>query len=334
MIDKPFRADEVMPLDLLDTPFSVNFWISGSCNFRCVYCCHSLPQGDPGREGMMDGFLSMEDFRRIADGMKEFPKRITCASFCGIGEPLLNPNLPEMLSILKKEKLVYATEVTTNASLLTHELSDRLIDAGLNCLSVSIQGVTSEAYEKSCGRKIDVSKLLEQLTYFHDHKDKNTMVVIKTLDSCLENDEEAKLYEEMFRPVADKLNLLHTVRMFQGVDYSDIVPETLDQFTGEKMNIIPYCFLPFSAIHIMPDGGISPCPLPKRPFNLGNIKNTSLKDAWNSPERLEFLLDNALCNKDKYEACRNCEEPNMLSTSKEMPPELAGKIRKFIEGQA
>ncbi len=333
MLDKPVRADEVMPLDLLDTPFSINFWISGSCNFRCKYCSHSLPKGHPGREGMVDGFLSMEDFRLIADSMPEFPQKINCASFCGIGEPLLNPHLADMVAILNMEKLVNITEVTTNASLLTPEVSDRLIDAGLTCLSVSIQGVDQEGYEDICGRKVDVSELVRNLEYFHQHK-KNTMVVIKTLDICVKTEEKKRKFEEMFRPYANMLNILHTVRMFQGVDYSGIVPESLDQYTGEKMHKIPYCFLPFSAIHILPDGGISPCPLPKRPFLIGNIRNMGLKEAWRSPQMLEFLLDNANSCKDKYEACRNCEEPNMLSGSAKMPPDLADKIRKAMAGKS
>ena len=330
MLDKPTRADEVMPLDILDTPFAVNFWISGGCNFKCAYCSHSLPPGDPGREGMMDNYLSMEDFRLIADSMGEFPKRITCASFCGIGEPLLNPNLPKMISVLKKEGLVYAAELTTNASLLTNELSDRLIAAGLNCLSVSIQGVTSEGYEKICGVKTDVEKLVMQLKYFYQHKSPQTIVVIKTLDICVPTDEEKQRFIELFRPIADKLHILHTVKMFQGVDYSEIVPDALDQFTGDEMHKVPYCFLPFSTINILPDGSISPCPLPKRPFLLGNIRDISLKEAWRSKKMLEFLWDNACCNKDKYEACRNCNEPNMLSSKAQMPADLKDKIRALM----
>ncbi len=329
MTDRPIRADEVMPLDLLDTPFSINFWISGSCNFRCRYCSHSLPKGDPGREGMIDGFLTMEDFRLIADSMAEFPERINCASFCGIGEPLLNPHLADMIEIINKEKLANVTEVTTNASLLTPEMSDKLIDSGLSCLSVSIQGVSPEGYENICGRRVDISELVSNLDYFRKHR-KNTVMVIKTLDICVKTGEEKNRFEQIFRPLADMLNILHTVRMFSGVDYSDLVNEPIDQLTGGKMQTIPYCFLPFSAIHILPDGGISPCPLPRRPFLLGNIKDMSLKEAWRSPVMLKFLLDNATCNRAGYEACRNCEEPNMLASKPTMPPDLADKIRKLM----
>jgi MoaA/NifB/PqqE/SkfB family radical SAM enzyme len=330
MLDKPIRADEIIPLDLLDTPFNINFWISGGCNFNCVYCSHSLPKGDTGREGMFDSYLSLENFRLVADSMGRFPRRITCASFCGIGEPLLNPDLPEMISILKKENLVAGIEVTTNASLLTHELSDHLIDAGISCLSVSIQGVNSAGYEKICGRSTDVEKLVKELEYFYSRKSATTITMIKTLDICVETDEEKRRFEELFRPVADKLHILHTVKMFQGVDYSKIVPDERDQFTGKEMHTVPYCFLPFSTINILPDGSISPCPLPKRPFILGNIKDMSLQEAWRSRKMLEFLYDNACCNKDKNEICRNCQEPNMLAADKKMPPDLKGKIKQLI----
>ena len=44
-------------------------------------------------------------------------------------------------------------EIVTNGILLTHELSDKLIDAGLKRLRISGNGLCSADYEKHCGRQ-------------------------------------------------------------------------------------------------------------------------------------------------------------------------------------
>ena len=61
----------------------------------------------------------------------------------------MNPKLPEMIKYLSDNNMSDRIEVTTNGSLITHGLSDRLIDAGLTRLLISIQGTTVQKYKKN-----------------------------------------------------------------------------------------------------------------------------------------------------------------------------------------
>lgn len=59
--------------------------------------------------------------------------------FIGNGEPLINPKTPDMVKIAVDNNLADRYELTTNGSLLTHEISDRLLEAGLTRLLISIK---------------------------------------------------------------------------------------------------------------------------------------------------------------------------------------------------
>jgi MoaA/NifB/PqqE/SkfB family radical SAM enzyme len=64
--------------------------------------------------------------------------------FGGFGEPLAHPNIVEM--VRQAKALGSPVELITNGTLLTEEMSRRLIAAGLDMLWVSLDGATPESY--------------------------------------------------------------------------------------------------------------------------------------------------------------------------------------------
>jgi len=106
------------------------------CNLKCVTCIRNSwdePVGD----------MAWSAFQALMDGLNDFPEAKTIA-FAGLGEPLLHPQFPEMVRLAHARGL--RTEMTSNATLLTPSLADRLVEAGLDQFVVSIDGATSESY--------------------------------------------------------------------------------------------------------------------------------------------------------------------------------------------
>lgn len=116
----------------------IRIWVEPTnfCNLNCVSCLRSL-----GREVPI-GYLDMELFRKIADEASEFANDI---NFIGSGESLFHPELAGMVAYAKKRGL--RTRLETNATILNAERSEKLIDAGLDFLSISFDGYTKEDYE-------------------------------------------------------------------------------------------------------------------------------------------------------------------------------------------
>lgn len=326
-----YESDQKLPIALLDTPFVIDFWISGSCNMSCRYCLHGIPKDAPARRDMVSGMLSLDDFLRVAEGMDKFPHRVPGASFCGIGEPLTNPLLPEMIAYLKEHKLVSTVQLSTNGLLLDHAMADRLIDAGVDFLSVSIQGIDTEGYRSLCGVPADPEKIAENIAYYHEHQRSKSLLVVRTLDLALPHDSDEERFHELFDPVADQTVAAHAVKLYQGMDYSGLIPVEQDQFRGGKMRYGAACPLPFSTLHIRPNGNIAACPLPVCPGILGNIKEMTLQQAWNSRKRYEIMLAHAKKNREALAECRECTQPNMLAPDVHIPEELAKQIRAVLE---
>jgi MoaA/NifB/PqqE/SkfB family radical SAM enzyme len=109
----------------LATPVRVNIGVSTLCNFHCFFCYHNKEtwKGD-GK------IMSLEVAQRCIDDLKEFPQKVKMLSFFSHGEPLLNKNLPDIVSYAKRSEVAECLEITTNGALLTRDLTDQLFNGG------------------------------------------------------------------------------------------------------------------------------------------------------------------------------------------------------------
>ncbi|MCX7982444.1 MAG: radical SAM protein [Syntrophales bacterium] len=126
------------------------------CNLRCETCIRSVwcePEGD------MDWYT----FKKILESLDGLPGPKTMA-WAGIGEPLLHPQLPDMINGAHERGL--RTEITTNGLLLDEVLAMRLLDAGLDQLSVSIDGVTESTYE-GIRRGASITTVVENVRFLY-----------------------------------------------------------------------------------------------------------------------------------------------------------------------
>lgn len=106
------------------------------CNLSCRTCVRHSWQ-EPG------GSMAMGTYRQLIEGLRAVPS-LRKISFWGFGEPLLHPNIVEMVSLAKE--LGAETEIITNGLLLDPAKAHALVAAGLDAIVFSIDGVTPAAY--------------------------------------------------------------------------------------------------------------------------------------------------------------------------------------------
>ena len=106
------------------------------CNLECRTCMRNVWDEPLGQ-------MSNETFLRIIEGLKLFSPPPTIF-FGGFGEPLAHPEIADMITQAKT--LGSSVELITNGTLLTKDLSKRLIEAGLDMLWVSLDGAEPESY--------------------------------------------------------------------------------------------------------------------------------------------------------------------------------------------
>ncbi len=115
-------------------PRSIYIEPTSRCNEFCQQCPRTLLSREDDRD------LTFEQFRYIVD---QFPvlERVVLH---GLGEPLLNKELPQMVRYLK-ERGTYVL-FNSNGIALTPKKGQALIDAGLDEYRLSMDGATRETY--------------------------------------------------------------------------------------------------------------------------------------------------------------------------------------------
>lgn len=121
-------------------PMHLDIETSSRCNLRCTFC-DKLPLMQKDQFGDIDYDL----YRKIIDEGAEH--RLWGVKLSYRGEPLLHPRLTEMVDYAVKRN-VLDIYFNTNGMLLTAELSERLISAGLTRISVSVEGIDPLQFEK------------------------------------------------------------------------------------------------------------------------------------------------------------------------------------------
>jgi len=106
------------------------------CNLNCRMCIRNTWDEQTGR-------MTEATFDRIISGLRAFAPR-PLVVFGGFGEPLSHPRIAEMVAAVKE--LGAPVELISNGTLLTRDLSHRIMQAGLDVLWISLDAATTETY--------------------------------------------------------------------------------------------------------------------------------------------------------------------------------------------
>ena len=323
------KLAEVIPLA---APFTVYIEQTKYCNFKCFYCIHSTRDEADGEFRALGHRMQHMDevfFEKIIRELKEFPqdgiKRIV---FSGLGEPLMNPRLPEYVRMAVGAQIAGRVEVITNGLLLTPEKSRALVEAGITNINISVQGLDASGYEETCGIRIDFARYLENLKYLYEHKG-NVQIYIKAIDATLGTKENEEKFFEIFSPFADRIYIEHLVVMQQQMDGLREIVDGTKNFYGEELDMNrKVCAQSFYFMQIGCEGDIFPCPVPGLGKNLsmGNAKEHTLMEIWNGSRRRGFLRKMLKKEKDQIPDCATCTCFNAINNPMEQLDDDAERL--------
>lgn len=137
--------------------FFLDIEITNVCNTRCLIC----PRDKLTRS---IGMMSVQTFEQIVDKLSNY-EFIKTIGFCGIGECLLNKNIFDFVKMLRKVKQNKTKiQIITNGYNLTPSTIDKLIEARVDGIDVSIQAVDPELY-RLLMPGLELKKVLDNLKY-------------------------------------------------------------------------------------------------------------------------------------------------------------------------
>ncbi|MCU0610879.1 MAG: radical SAM protein [Candidatus Eisenbacteria bacterium] len=118
-------------------PRFLQFEVTSRCNMACAQCSRST-LGVPARQGHM----SLTLFESL---LGQF-HRYQSVTLHGLGEPLLNPELPAMVKAVRARSAHVRVGFNTNGLRLTPDLARSLAEAGLDEIGVSLDAASSDTH--------------------------------------------------------------------------------------------------------------------------------------------------------------------------------------------
>src|SRR5665811_258270 len=243
-------------------------------------------------------------------------------SLAGIGEPLLHKKVVDAISLAKS--LDMKVWVTTNGSLLTPELMEKLTAAGLDDLNVSINAGSADEYGLVHSNQEDsrFAEIIENLVWLNNHKRESGLSSPRvTLSNVLSNINSHRALEMMqtavkvgavnvsYRPIdVNQYTEKYSLGPMDMKNLATAFPEadSLGKKNGIDNNIgffyqlmalrarggIPSpCFAGWLYPFVLANGDVTFCCVSREV--LGNLEERSFKSIWFDPDR-RHLNDKAI----------------------------------------
>lgn len=293
----------------LMSPFAVHIFPSYYCDFKCCYCIHSLKEEEFSKLHLKRQLMDFGTFKNAIDGLSAFESKLKLLNFAGHGEPLLNSELPKMIAYAVKKEVTEKTELVTNANRLTEKTSLDLIEAGLDSIRISVQGLSNKKYKEISDVNINFEMLVEQIGFFYRHK-RNCRIYIKIIDIALAGIEEEKKYFELFSGICDFVSIEHLVPTASLVDYDSIRKEYRETQQGFEYKKVAACPMPFYMMIVEPDGNVRTCCATTFPLLLGNVNRSLLSDIWKDGILRDFWRMQLKGKRKDHNICSSCKNPD------------------------
>lgn len=296
------RLEEVIPLS---TPFVLFVDPSSACNFRCKFC----PSGDTEliREtGRWQGAMDLSLYRKIIDDLKEFDEPLKVLRLYKDGEPFLNRHFAEMVRYARECGVARSIDTTTNGSLLDPELIKPVLDAGIDRINISVDGLSNDQFLEFAGVKIEFDRYVDNIRRLYEMKG-NCEILVKIAGNSLTEEDKERFFR-IFGNYADRIFIENVAPCWPEFDVTTRLDVSLDkgiynQPIGEVMTC-PYIFYSLS---VNSDGSVSLCFLDwARKLLVGDVRQKSLKNIWNGNLLRQSQMDHLRGNRKKGPVCSSC----------------------------
>ena len=208
-------------------PLCVDVESAAVCDLACPFCFRQWI-------ATPDKIIDFELFRRIVDQCAAMG--VPSMKLNWRGEPLLHPQLPEMIDLAKRAGILEVI-INTNATTLDEKKSRALIDAGLDLMIYSFDGGSRETYERMRPGRFKPNSfdaVLENIRRFADIRSRmgaafprTRIQMVLTEDTFPERDAFFRLFEDCVDGVTVKA---YTER---GGKISELDGETRERLSDE-----------------------------------------------------------------------------------------------------
>ncbi len=258
-------------------PKAVQIETINTCNAKCISC--------PYRKGMKrrPEILDFNLYKKIINEIGKYDVwRIDLHVF---GEPLLNPKLEEYIRYAKTHLKRTEVWMSTNFSIMTKQRGENIINSGLDNLLVCVDAFSKLIYENI--KELDYDVVKQNILDFLESlkKIKNHMLFRIAFIPMSENKDEQKNFFDFWKfKTKGMKNVLVQLKAYE--DFGSQVEKQnsiMESYKSIRRKVLSPCNQIYNMLDVLSNGNVSCCCYDMEgEINLGNIKNQTLFDIWNS----------------------------------------------------
>lgn len=274
-------------------PRAVEFQTLSVCNAKCIFCPHCTSP-----EEIPHGRMHDDVIKKIVDECAKHP--VGRISPYLTNEPLMDRRMPDIIAYVHKKCHPFIkTKINSNASMLTEDMSGRLLASGLSQLWFSVNGYSPETYRASMG--LDFNTSMANIDAFLTMKKKlgkrRPSVKVTTLRTTLTEPE---------LPAARKYWAARDVT-FSVHHMDNRAGDMVKSIAPGKLKVKRNCDLFLKQAYIVENGDMILCCHDwKQTVVLGNVAEKSIREIWNSETFLDRIYEYYEGRFKNIEICRTC----------------------------
>ena len=230
-------ADDTYP----GLPRNLYLEVTNRCNLKCRACILYRGSWEPPRD------ITLEELIRITDQLPELQQ----IALHGIGEPLLNQDLPAMIRHLKNRDV--SVQFNSNGILLDESRQSDLIAAGLDELRISLDAASPQGY-KAMRDSNQFDQIVKNLRSFVDRIRHHPLSHLKLSLWYLGTSENIDELPDFIRLAASigvgevyaqvSKNLYATKRIFEAPDIDGFIGE--EAWKNAEVDSISVQYMPYN----------------------------------------------------------------------------------------
>ncbi len=318
---------------LLDWPLVLYIEPSGHCNFKCKFC----PQSQHSDHIIKDN-LSMGTVKKVVGELNGHNVKVKKIRFTGIGEPLVNPDIINILKYIREHHVTDCMELITNGNLLNESVCKELPQC-LDIIRISIEGLSEKDYVEVTGSKVDFDTLVSKIKTLYSHRG-TCRIYIKIHSNAVQTQEKAKMFFDIFGTICDGIGIENLSDIWPGFE-SELFSKnqkfrySLDGAGFEAPVHREVCPQIFKSLQIYANGDVVPCCVDwERKLCIGNLNEKSLYEIWKGKELFDLRMKHLNLEKNMVSVCQDCvandymEVDNLDPNIEEVKARMLGKDKE------
>lgn len=274
--------------------------ITEVCNLACIHCPHDDFKKSEHYAGRhLDPELNskmVDEVRRHGRGITQYIR------YTSNGEPLLHPKGYDLIEEAVRLSGTFVT-LTTNGTIMNEVRTQRLLEAGVHLIDISIDAFRPETYAQirvNGDLAVTRENVLRLIRWVQESK-AATKVVVSYVEQPLNHDE-TTAFEQFWKGNGADYVVIRRIHSHSGA---------VRKITGLKKEQIQRkpCLYPWERITLNAKGDLNYCPSDWQHGSfIADYHNTTIHETWQGPRYQALRTAHLTNNFDGHNFCEQCPD--------------------------